>query len=174
MRAGNILYGLVFLAGVGVYAAMLLWTLPAITEAAGGLMPFDMRPYGYTHTEAVNFLAALTPDGLALYLGPQAWLDRAYPALLGLFLAWSFLRLGPGTLLRVVLVVAALAGAGFDYLENMRVHAMLLAGPQGTTETMAQAASLATVLKSGLVTFCLTALLLLVLWRGWRRLRGVS
>ena len=95
MRAGNILYGLVFLAGAGVYAAMLLWTLPAITEAAGGLMPFDMRPFGYTHTEALNFLAALTPDGLALYLGPQAWLDRAYPALLGLFLAWSFLRLGP-------------------------------------------------------------------------------
>ena len=163
MRAGNILYGLVFLAGAGVYAAMLLWTLPAITEAAGGLMPFDMRPFGYTHTEAVNFLAALTPEGLSLYLGPQAWLDRAYPALLGL-----------GTLPRVVLVVAALAGAGLDYFENARVHAMLLAGPQGTTETMAQAASLATVLKSGLVTFCLTALLLLVLWRGWRRLRGVS
>ena len=102
MRAGNILYGLVFLAGAGVYAAMLLWTLPAITEAAGGLMPFDMRPFGYTHTEAVNFLAALTPEGLSLYLGPQAWLDRAYPALLGLVWFWSWRRwLGPGsTILR--------------------------------------------------------------------------
>lgn len=174
MRAAGILYWLVFLAGAGVYAAMLLWTLPAIREAAGGLMPFDLRPFGYTHTEALDFLGALNAEGLALYLGPQAWLDTAYPALLGLFMAWSFIRLGPGTLPRVLLVVAAVTETGFDYLENTRVRAMLLAGPEGTTEAMAQAASLATVLKSGLVTVCLAVLLLLALWRGWGRLRRAS
>lgn len=171
---GRILYWLIFAAGAGVYATMLLWTLPSIQEAAGGLMPFDMRPFGYTHAEALDFLNALRPVGLALYLGPQKWLDIAYPALLGLFMAWSFLRLGPGTLPRVFLVVAALAETAFDYLENIRVRAMLLAGPDGTTEAMSGAASLATLVKSGLVTFCLSALLLLVLWHGWRWLRRAS
>ena len=168
------LYWLVFAAGAAVYAAMLLWTLPGIQAAADGLAPFDMRPMGYSHAEAVAFLTALNAQGLALYLGPQKWLDLAYPALLGGFLVWSFVRLGPGVFPRAALVVAAIAAAGFDYLENIRVRAMLLAGPEGTTEAMSWAASLATVAKSGLVAFCLTALLLLVLWRGWRRLRRAS
>jgi len=122
----------------------------------------------------VEFLAALNAQGLALYLGPQKWLDLAYPALLGVFLAWSFVRLGPGILPRTLLVVFAVAATGFDYLENFRVRAMLLAGAEGTTEAVSWAASLATLAKSGLVTFCLTALLLLVLWRGWRWLRRAT
>lgn len=162
---------MIFAAGAAVYAAMLLWTLPGIQAAAGGLAPFDMRPFGYSHAAAVEFLIALDPRGLALYLGPQKWLDLAYPALLGVFLAWSFVRLGPGILPRSILVIAAIAAAGFDYLENIRVRAMLLAGPEATTEAMAWAASLATLAKSGLVAFCLTALLALMLWRGWRWLR---
>jgi len=162
---------MIFAAGAAVYAAMLLWTLPGIQAAAGGLAPFDMRPFGYSHAEAVAFLSALDPQGLALYLGPQKWLDLAFPALLGLFLAWSFVRLGPGILPRSVLVISAIAAAGFDYLENIRVRAMLLAGPDATTEAMSWAASLATLAKSGLVAFCLTVLLLLVVWRSWRWLR---
>lgn len=168
---GRLLFWLVLAAGAAIYAAMLLWTLPEIQGAAGGLVPFDMRPLGYSHAEAVEFLAALDARGLALYLGPQKWLDLAFPALLGLFLAWSFVRLGPGVFPRAILVVAAIAAAGFDYLENIRVRAMLLAGPEATSEAMAWAASVATLVKSGLVAFCLSALLALVLWRGWRWLR---
>lgn len=174
MRAGRFLYWLIFVAGAAVYAAMLLWTLPQIMDAAGGLTPFDMRPFGYSHEEALTFLQSISSEGMALYLGPQRWLDTGYPALLGIFLAWSFVRLGPGTLPRAMLVVAALAATAFDYLENIRVHAMLIAGPDGTTVAMSWAASLATVIKSGLVSFCLTALLLLILWRGWQRLRRAS
>ena len=168
------LYWVVFAAGAATYAAMLLWTLPEIQDAAGGLVPFDMRPFGYSHAEALEFLAALNPQGLALYLGPQKWLDLAFPALLGIFLAWSFVRLGPGIAPRAFLVVAALSVTAFDYLENIRVRAMLLAGPDATTEAMSWAASLATLVKSGLVTFCLIALLALVLWRGWRWLRRAT
>jgi hypothetical protein len=165
---------MVFAAAAAVYAAMLLWTLPEIQTAAAGLVPFDMRPFGYSHTEALDFLTALSPQGLALYLGPQRWLDLAYPALLGTFLAWSFVRLGPGILPRAFLVVVAVAGTGFDYLENIRVRAMLLAGPEATTQAMSLAASLATMVKSGLVAFSLVMLVLLVLWRGLRWLRRAT
>ena len=32
---------------LGVYATMILWTLPRIAAEAGGLAAFDMRPAGY-------------------------------------------------------------------------------------------------------------------------------
>ncbi len=172
MNLGRLVFWLLLIACGAVYATMLVWTLPAIRAEAGGLIPFDLHPAGYDYETALAFLTALEPAGYELYLGKQHWLDTAFPVLLGLTLAWLFLRFGPGHLGRVLLVAASLAAAGFDLLENFRVRVMLEAGAGDVTEDMVAAASLATQIKSGLVTLCMTALLLLLLWHGFKRLKG--
>ena len=76
-----------FIFATGVYLSMVFWSLPFIAGQAGGLAPFDMRPTGYSVTEARAFTQALTEEGRAFYLDVQHKLDFAYPALLGTFSA---------------------------------------------------------------------------------------
>jgi len=173
MTRGQRLYALLFAVMLAVYLAIVLWALPAISRGAGGLVPFDLRPTGYSAEAARTFLAALTPQGRALYLGPQKWLDMAYPALLAAVLALAFWHLiSPRLqLLRVGLVSISVAAAGFDYLENIRVRLLLLASPDAVTDAMAQAASFATVMKSALASVAFMALLVVLIHRGWRWLR---
>lgn len=172
----RLLYWIVTALTLGIYATMLVWTLPAISAAADGLAPFDMRPGGYTFDEAKTFLAALSPEGRALYLGPQHWLDLAYPPLLAMFTAWTILLVSPKRLGRWRSFLAALAipGMVFDYLENGAVAAMLEAGAQGLTADMAGFASRMTLLKSVCVSLSLCVLLLLFFHFLWRRYRPAS
>ena len=95
MTAWRLGFWLLFAVTLAVYATMLVWTLPAITAAAGGLAPFDMRPSGYSFDEAKAFLTALSPDGKALYLDAQHKLDAAYPALLAATLFFAIAALAP-------------------------------------------------------------------------------
>ena len=53
----RVLFWTCFAAAMAIYIAMILWSLPVITEAAGGLAPFDMRPFGYTLADAQAFLS---------------------------------------------------------------------------------------------------------------------
>jgi len=161
---------------LAIYFAIVAWTLPTISQSASGLRPFDLRPTGYSAAEARDFLAALSDAGRAIYLGPQAWLDGVYPALLALVLILSFQSLIPARwrALRIVLQTIALAGSGFDYLENARIKAMLVVAPDQLGDAQIAAASFATVMKSALGTlaFCaIIALLALSLWKNWRGIR---
>ena len=78
-----------------VYLVMVVWSLPKVSEAAGGLVPFDMRPTGYSFEEAKAFLAALGPEGTAFYLHVQQRLDLLYPALLAATLFFAIRALTP-------------------------------------------------------------------------------
>lgn len=174
MPSARGLFWVVFAATLGVYLVMLAWTLPAITTAAGGLAPFDLRPTGYSFDEARVFLAALTPEGSTLYRGVQQRLDIAYPALLAATLVLAILLLSPAGLgrWRWLLAAAALPGMVFDYLENAAVAAMLDGGAAALTPELAAAASRWTLLKSAFSTLAFTVLLvLLALWlvRRFRR-----
>ncbi len=146
---------------------MVLWSLPIIAAAAGGLVPFDMRPSGYGFAEAKAFLAALSPDGVAFYRDVQHWLDTLYPALLGATLFFAIAALAPARIgrWRWVLAILAVPGTVFDWLENAAVSAMLAAGPDAVTPGMVAAASRWTVLKSGFTTFAM-ALVVVLLIRG--------
>ncbi len=157
-------FWLVFAVTLGVYLVMLLWTLPAITAAAGGLAPFDLRPTGYSFDEARAFLAALTPEGTALYRTVQQRLDIAYPALLAATLVLAILLLSPSGLgrWRWLLAATALPGMVFDYLENAAVAAMLDGGAAALTPELAQAANRWTLLKSAFSTLAFTVLLVLL------------
>ncbi|NRB16020.1 MAG: hypothetical protein HRU33_00215 [Rhodobacteraceae bacterium] len=163
------IYWGVFAAALGVYVTMIVWTLPGISQSAGGLLPFDLRPMGYSADEARAFLAALGTEGHALYTGPQRLLDMAYPALLGFVLIGALRHFYAKGWLLSLLVFVALAGMGADYLENMRV-ALLLAGD--TSDLAIAAASRSTVMKSVLTsvaTLAVLAGLIGATWRRWRR-----
>lgn len=166
MRAA---YWLCFAAAVGVYAVMVTWTLPGIAAEAGGLMPFDMRPFGYSHEEALAFLSALTEEGHRLYTGPQKMLDAVYPALLAIVLAGAVKHLFPRGMLFSIMMACIAAGMAADYLENMRV-AVMLAGE--TSPDAITAAARATVLKSSLTGIAMIVILgrlIRTFWHKWAK-----
>ena len=140
-----------------IYGAMALWTLPAITAAADGMAPFDLRLFGYSYTEAHAFLSALSPEGRDIYLGPQQFLDRIFPGAMALTLCLIFNRLqaGPGALFGAGL---ALMGAIADYFENMAIARLLIA-PLPPSGVLVDQANQWTVIKtvssgSALILLC--------------------
>jgi hypothetical protein len=167
----RLLFWMLFAAMMAVYLTMALWTLPTISRDAGGLIPFDLRPMGYSPEEARAFLAALGEQGRALYLGPQKWLDLAYPGQLGLVLGYALWHMAPARPagLRLALVTLPVIASTFDYLENIRVAGMLLAVPGSLTDRMIEAANFATVMKSGFASAAFVALLVAFVWRLWRK-----
>ncbi len=167
----RLIFWLMFAVMMGVYLTMALWSIPKIVTDAGGLLAFDLRPMGYSFDEARAFITVLSDQGRAFYLDVQQMLDSAYPALMAVVLVMAFTHLLRGWQ-RWVAIVLALAGAGFDYMENAAVAVMLRAG-DGLTETMVTTASGWTVLKSGAVTLALLALIggLVMAWLGKRKAR---
>jgi hypothetical protein len=151
-------YWATFIATMGVYMAMVIWTLPAIATAAGGLAVFDMRPTGYSPQEARAFLAALTDEGRALYLGPQRLLDLFYPAMLAVVLGGAIWVLVRFAWLRRVLLAIVLGGMLADYWENALVKD-LLETPGPVSDAAILAASRATMAKSALTGLAMTAVL---------------
>ncbi len=167
------LYWLLVVLTLAVYAVMVLWSLPKIAGFAGGLVPFDMRPTGYDAADVQAFLAAISPEGVKFYLGVQHCLDTAYPAMLAAVLAFGALGLAQGRwrLVGWVTAVAAIAGAVFDYVENLAIAALLRAGADGFGAADVARASQATLLKSGLTTIAVTLLLILIIVHFVRRKR---
>jgi len=158
-------------ATLAVYAVMLGWSIPAISDAAGGRAVFDMLPAGYSYAEAQAFLAALSPEGADFYLRVQHRLDLIYPALLAISTGWAMVRLAPRWRWRPALLLAPIAGMVFDYLENRAVAAMLSAGADGLTPEMVAQASRFSQLKAIFSTLSLGLLLVLILAWAFRRWR---
>lgn len=167
-------YWLLVAATFGVYATMVLWTLPSISADAGGLATFDMRPGGYTLEEARAFLSALGPDGRALYTGPQRILDMAYPIMLAVVLSIAlghFIKTGWR---RWMVMALPIIGAAADYMENWAVAGMLRTDPADLTARTVEAASRWSVLKATSTTIAMLVLLIVMAftlgrWLGARR-----
>ena len=151
------------------YAAMGLWTLPAIRREAGGLPAFDVRPTGYTLEDAQVFLASLSEEGRALYGGLQAQLDAVFPALLFATLAIALWHLTPylRKVTRYMLILIPALGMAADGFENVQVRTMLIAGAEGVTQELVGWASFLTVMKSA--AFLTATLSLLVVYLRSRR-----
>lgn len=159
----SIAYILLSLATLALYLAMGIWTLPEITQEADGLLPFDLRPFGYSELQAEDFLNALSDEGRALYAGLQHDMDRVYPALLFAWFWLTFVRLWHPPVLWGLLFLAGV-GCAADYAENAAVAQLL----DGFDSQVARWASLMTMLKSAAVTVAFIA----VLWGLVARLRG--
>lgn len=169
---GRIAFWLVIAATLAVYLIMVVWSLPKVAEAAGGLAPFDVRPFGYSDSEARAFLAALGDTGRRFYADVQHRLDLAYPALMAASLWLCFGRLIGGRAVRWTLIVVALGAMGADYAENFMVGQMLEFPSDSAPAGLIARASTATLVKSVLGAVALTALLVTLgvrLTERWRR-----
>lgn len=162
---------------LGIYAAMQLWTLGPIARDAGS-PAFDMRPGGYSASEARDFLSHLGAEARALYLGSQRLLDALYPACLAAVLIWSLRWALQGEmrgLLRITTVVVIL-GMLADYTENMLVADLLRADPVAISDAEITRASLVSQVKAGATSLASTVLLMILLLRlfVWLRSRRVK
>lgn len=146
-----------------VYGYLAVWLGGQLSAETGGLMPFDLRLTGYDLADARAFLRTITPDGVALYLGPIAWADTLFPALMGLCFAW-WMRPFAGVF-GMVCVLAAMSYVSLDWGENWAVGRMLEAGPDWVTPTDVQRASALTMGK--FAAFALAAVL--AARQVWRR-----
>ncbi|MCB1517032.1 MAG: hypothetical protein KDJ19_05380 [Hyphomicrobiaceae bacterium] len=159
---------------LGVYLAMVLWSLPQLQTYSDGQLAFDLRPMGYGYEDAQSLISALGPDGINFYLGIQQFLDLFYPALMALTLFVSIALLLPKNfgIWRLILPWIAFPGAAFDYAENTAVREMLLGGPEGLDPTLVAWASQASQMKALFSSMAMLLLAVLLLRWGWRRLRG--
>ena len=169
----RVLFWTCFAAAMAIYIAMILWSLPVITEAAGGLAPFDMRPFGYTLADAQAFLAAIDPETVKFYRNVQLTLDIFYPALITISLVLGIYLLLPARFgaWRWVIAALPLPIAPFDYLENNLIGVMLASGPKMVSADLVSAASRWTMLKSSFTTASMLLLVALSLWWLVRRIQ---
>jgi hypothetical protein len=167
---------------ISFWAFMVFWPLDYLRHLAGGLEPFDLRPFGYSVEEARAFLFAISEIGRDYYMNVQLQLDTIYPATYALsrgLLLWWLTQ--PGRVadrplpvaVRITLVILPLLTAALDYLENDGIAAMLRAGPQVDADIVATA-SFWTRTKSlvELVTEITTACLLLFVFGRWQHRRA--
>ena len=164
-----------------LWGMMVFGTLAYLRRVAGGLEPFDLRPFGYTPEEARALLHALSSIGRAYYADVQLQLDTAYPALYALSRALLlFWVTAPGRTAerpfplaaRLALLALPLATAWFDYFENEGIAAMLAAGPQASDELI-ERTSFWTRAKSlvGLATELACVTLAAIAFLRWRHRR---
>jgi hypothetical protein len=141
-----------------IYLVMVLGTLKHLSDLAM-VLPFDLRPTGYSQADAAGLLEALGEAGRQYYLTRQIPLDMVYPALLALTLIstlrWRAARFGPTLMTRIGGPLAVMAAA-FDYLENLGIFFMLTAGAE-PYPMIIQASSMASILKSALTTAAILA-----------------
>jgi|GEM_PF-482333 len=171
-RIGWKVYWVIVAATVTNYLVMILWSLPLVSEMAGGGMPFDMRPGGYSHDDAREFLTAITDAGRDFYLGTQQLLDLSYPTLVAITLTIPLFHLVP-RYWGWALAVLAIAAGVFDHLENSAVAVMLRVEPNALTEAMVSTASNWTLAKTISMTCASVALLVILCMKGiaWLRTR---
>lgn len=150
---------------LGVYLWLVLGYGTALQAMAGGLAPFDLRIAGYDLAQARRYLAALPPEGYAMYLGPIARLDTAFPILMGLTLIWWMRPWGSA--FGSVAVTVALAYVGLDLFENRATAALFAQGPVGIDAAQVRKAS--TLTQAKFMAFGLAAVLAArASWVRWR------
>lgn len=161
----------VFLAAtVTNYLIMVLWSLPLVSKMAGGDVPFDMRPAGYSFEEAQVFLTLISDAGRVFYLDTQHYLDFFYPTLFAITAAIALNHSLPTYWGRSLAVLGIAAGV-FDHLENNAVAVMLREGPDTITEAMVSTASNWSLAKSTSTTIVLVALMAALCIKGIARLK---
>ena len=161
MSTGWKIYWVVVAVTVANYLVMIFWSLPLVSEMAGGSVPFDMRPSGYSYEEALAFLEAINDSGRNFYLGTQHVLDFFYPSLLAVTLAIPLIHLMP-RYFGWPLAAIAIGAAASDHFENSAVAVMLKLGPASITESMVSTASTWTMAKSVSTTIASAALLIVL------------
>ena len=146
----KLVYWALPLATLVAFGALYGLFLPQLLAEAGGAIPFDLRPLGYSAVEAQIYLQSLSPQGSALYQGAFRLTDTIFPILFTLSLCLPLRRRGE------IWFMPALAYGLCDLAENLAVARLLQTGP----DVAAQAVSLASGFSQAKVLAVIAALVL--------------
>ena len=138
----RIVWGLT-IAAVLNYAVLMWYMIFELSPATGGLKPFDLRIFGYSHEDAMAYLAVLRFDTAALLTGPIRIIDTSFPILFGAAGAgWIWmLSASRGTIVRLLAVALPIAYTVFDLIENALVGRILL-GAMPSVELVSMASTI--------------------------------
>ncbi|MTI38834.1 hypothetical protein [Fulvivirga lutimaris] len=160
---------ILFVLAHSVLLIMMTYTFPKI-NAQLGAEAFDLRPAGYSPSEAMALLQNLDLASTNFYLFPQLFLlDVLYPILLAFLLSTLIIRLSrlckvnPNSFFSNLYVLPFLAMLA-DYAENIMI-AIMISEPANVTSGFVQTASIFTQLKAGITTLSWVSIIVLfVLW----------
>ena len=148
---------------IAAYLLLILLLAPRLSAETAGLMPFDLRAVGYSHSDAQAYLTAMTPAGQALYLGPIRLNDTVFVLLMTLTLCLPLRRWPWGY------CVPALAYGLLDLAENWAVARLIETGPQVDGGSVALASALTTAKFAAVLVALVLALAgLFSTWRARR------
>ncbi len=144
-----------FIASHSVLLLMMVYTFPVINSQIG-TKAFDLKPFGYSVSEAASIVNNLNDQTTSLYLFPQLTvLDLFYPFLLALFLGSLLFRLikitqAKGKIASIFLIIPFLTMM-FDYSENICIILMITKSID-ISQTIVVLSSTFTILKGVLTS----------------------
>lgn len=156
------------IASNAVFATIMLWSLPELSQIADGLTMFDARPTGYSLVQAQSIIDGLGKAGIEFYLDTQLRLDFFYPALFAISFALLIAKFLQAYQLpnwfKLSLLIAPFLTALFDYSENHYI-ALMLQSDLPLNAQLVASACFTTVLKAIASTVTqVTCLVLLIIF----------
>lgn len=163
MTARTFLWAL-WLLSVGLFGLMLWISFLHLMPDGTPILDAWIWPYDGAKVDA--YLSALGMQGITKYLGPLQILDTGLPAVLGLALALTLLRLTHNgrVLPRALIMLFPLGFVAADFWENAQIARMLRHWPQPIPFEWAEFTHQLTMAKFVLLGLCAVLLLGLVLW----------
>lgn len=147
---------------IGLYAALVGWAGPVLSDMAAGLTLFDLRTTGYDHAEAVQYLTNLSPEGAAFYTDVWYPLDMIFLSFITVAMAvglWALFTHSHGLWRKLIPALPVAYGLA-DILENNAVFEMVQGGLLGLTPNLVEWSSLLTQIKFGF--FAVSVLMIIV------------
>ncbi len=155
----NILGSLV--ATIAILAVMSLAIWPPMTELSGGLPILDTM-ITYNYNDVVALFTALGSEGRGLY-SIQQIIDMIFPIMYSVTLTLALILLAPSPVRKRkwarIVVFLPLAGAAFDYAENILIATQIAAFPS-LSEAIIGIAAFVTWTKWVLLSFSFVLLLI--------------
>ena len=127
-----------------------------VFQMTGGMVIFDLQVVGYSAAWGQRFLAALPPEGVALYVAWIRPLDTVIPILLASTISAHALRTAPWW--KWVCVAVTANTAMLDLIENVHLAALIT----GTVEPLAENITAASWVTRAKYLSLLTSIILLV------------
>lgn len=156
---------------------MLTVTIPMVMSFSGGLKILDMMPMGYDFAYVKSLFDALGEEGRNAYLYRQIPLDLLFPSLMGitftLILAYLLRYINKLESKWFYLALLPLFAGLFDYCENLGVITMILSYPD-ISDGMVLTSCIFSILKSSISTLFYSALIILLVVAGIKKLKLVK
>ena len=156
----RILLFCVWLLAVASYGYLLFGVGEELKYAAGGALPFDLRPQGYSLSDALEYLRVLGEPGREIYRTKILPVDTIWPTAFAIAAIWSLVLLArrAGRRARFTLLPALFYMIA-DHWENQMILGLMNADPAEITAPQISILVTVTQIKFGF--FALAALILI-------------